>query len=304
MLLTQLLPITVKNKINYFRIYQSSAGFTLVELLAAITITSIVVSITGFGLVTITQNNSKAGAETLRRIELNRALDFINDEARMATKIELNAATATVSGFSALAGTSNVQKVLVLTVPGVTNPIVYYTASPPSNSVWSGDRVIYRWGPDFNTSGQYSSPGTNTNTLLVDLIDADTPTPNPDCTTGSPNPAVANRKGFYACVYPNGRVAEVYLRGKLTDAFGNSLTPYPVKTKVFARSIIPINCTVPNINGTTNTAANTAITNAGLISKQNTVTTSIPSGSASSQFPPTGSIVTCNTTVTYNYRLP
>jgi len=225
----------VQKKTN-LKIYQSSAGFTLIELLVAMSITTIFVGLTGSGLVAIMENNSKAEAETLRRVELNRALDFIAEEARMAKKIELDA-TTTVPGFSAATGTSNVQKVLVLTVPGVTNRIIYYIASPPSGSVWSGDRVIYRWGPDFNGSGQYSSPGTNTNTLLVDLIDDATPTSNLDCTTGwSPNPAVVDRKGFYSCVNPDSRVAEVYLRGKLTGAYGNSLTPYKVSTRVFARS--------------------------------------------------------------------
>lgn len=280
------------------RIYKSSAGFTLIELLIAMTMSLIVTSVAGFGLTAIMSANAKAEAESQRRIDLNRALDFIVDEVRMANKIELDA-TVTVTGFSAVTGTSNVQRVLVLTLPGVTNRIVYYIASPPNGSVWSGDRVIYRWGPDFNGSGQYSSPGTNTNTLLVDLIDAGTPTSNPNCTTSwSPNPPVADRKGFYACVNSSGRATEVYLRGKLTGAYGNTVAPYQASTRVFARSTT---CTVPNINGMTNTAANAAITTAGLVPQQNTISTGTVN-SASNQSPSASSSVTCNTTVTYDYR--
>lgn len=64
-----------------------TAGFTLIELLVAMSLTVIIVSITGFGLVAMMTKNSKAEAETLRRAELNRALDFIADEVRMANNV-------------------------------------------------------------------------------------------------------------------------------------------------------------------------------------------------------------------------
>lgn len=74
-----------------FGIQTTSAGFTLIELLVAMALTSIVLSLTGFGLVTIMQKNAKAQGETSRRTELNRALDFIADEVRMANSITTTA---------------------------------------------------------------------------------------------------------------------------------------------------------------------------------------------------------------------
>jgi type II secretory pathway component PulJ len=79
-------------KINN-KTYQSSAGFTLIELLVAMSITIIVVTLAGSGLIAIMQNNIKAEAETLRRVELNRALDFIGDEIRTSKTIATNAST-------------------------------------------------------------------------------------------------------------------------------------------------------------------------------------------------------------------
>lgn len=64
-----------------------SAGFTLIELLVAMSLTLIVTSISGFGLVAMMTNNNKAEARTQRRTEINRALDFISNEVRMARKI-------------------------------------------------------------------------------------------------------------------------------------------------------------------------------------------------------------------------
>jgi len=73
------------------------AGFTLIELLVAMSLTVIIVSITGFGLVAMMTKNSKAEAETLRRAELNRALDFIADEVRMANNVMASNVNVNVS---------------------------------------------------------------------------------------------------------------------------------------------------------------------------------------------------------------
>jgi prepilin-type N-terminal cleavage/methylation domain-containing protein len=232
MLLTPFWAIVVKNK-TYCKTYKSSAGFTLIELLVAASITTIVVSVAGSGLVAIMQNNGKAESETLRRTELNRALDFITEEIRIAKKIELNAATAT--GYTFTPQGSDVQKILALEVPtagGSSRKVVYYIATPPATSVWSGPKVIYRWGPEFNGAGQYST-AANTNKLLLDFIDSSPITPS--CQAGwSVNPS-SSSTGFYACVASNSRSAEIYLHGKLTDAYGNSRDPLQVSSTVFAR---------------------------------------------------------------------
>ncbi|MDV2992080.1 MAG: hypothetical protein N4J56_001734 [Chroococcidiopsis sp. SAG 2025] len=213
-----------------------STGFTLVELLVAVAITTLVVSAAGFGLAAITENNKKAKVETERRTELNRALDFISDEVRQAKKIANDVSTdlSNAPDFD----TTNKTPVLSLQIPGVSQRVIYYVAS--SSSPWIGPKVIYRWGPDYNSNGNYSNPTSPddwTGKALVDLVEDSTPNTNNYCSTGwGANPPVSNRKGFYTCIDPSGRIAEIHLRGKLIDAYGNSRDPLEVSSKIFPRS--------------------------------------------------------------------
>ncbi|GAC1501348.1 MAG: hypothetical protein NVS2B14_14090 [Chamaesiphon sp.] len=199
-------------------------------------LTTIVVALAGTGLVIIMNANIKAEEEISRQTELNRALDFITDEVRMSQSITSNA-SGTIYGFRAASGATNIQKVLVLNLPastGVTAPIVYYIASPPSISPWSGPKVIYRWGPTLSDSGEYSDPARSYNDVVVDFIDDSTPNPNSDCSTSwYSNPTNKNdRTGFYTCVDPTGKLIQLYLRGKLTHAPKS----YLVSSTVFGRS--------------------------------------------------------------------
>lgn len=218
----------------------SSSGFTLIELLIAAVITTIVVSVAGTGLVAITSKNRTAKAETDRRVELNRALDFMADEARQAIAIAPTASTdlATVaSNFDP----SNRTPVLTLQIPGVSQRVIYYIASP--SSLWLGPRVIYRWGPnpdngDTANDGTYTNPNLPTNWAyepLVDLIEDSAPSPSPVCGTAVLNPS-SGVTGFYACVESNGRAAQVHLRGRLKGAYNNTTGFLDVNTKVFARA--------------------------------------------------------------------
>lgn len=240
---------------------KSSDGFTLVELLLAAAITTFVVSAAGFGLVTITEKNKKSQAETERRVELNRALDFISDEVRQAKKIAKVASTGDAASLSIVApdfNDSGKTPVLTLEVPGVSQRVIYYIAS--SSSPWLGPKVIYRWGPSFLGNGQYSNPsnpsawsGQPLIDLVVDTVDDQNincpdPDNNPVTTADNwkPNPNVSSGKpGFYACVDPSGKIAEIHLRGQLTDAYanpikdntGNNVPPLEVRSKVFSRPL-------------------------------------------------------------------
>src|SRR5687768_16657265 len=67
--------------------YPSTAGFTIVELIIAMAVTSIMVTLAGYGLTTMLRANQQSGSEISRRASLNRALDFMADEVRMARTI-------------------------------------------------------------------------------------------------------------------------------------------------------------------------------------------------------------------------
>jgi len=84
----------MKNYFRSFKIRSGSAGFTLIELLIAMSIMSIVMALLGSGLVTILRQNQSAETETFNRTNINRALDFITDEARAANILTGSSSTA------------------------------------------------------------------------------------------------------------------------------------------------------------------------------------------------------------------
>lgn len=228
----------MKNWIKFFNNRKVSAGFTLIELLVAASITSIVVSIAGTGLVSMISADKEAKSQNDRRVELNRALDFIADEVRQARYINrISAPVASRPSTTDTIETGTLQPILVLELPNAAQPIVYNIAKPHRNTVWRGPRVIYRWGPTFNngTSNLNDSSAWRTQPL-VDLVESSEPDPNPVCSNSwFPQPNAADRKGFYVCVAPNGRIAEINLLGRIQKAYNTSAQPYKVSSKVFAR---------------------------------------------------------------------
>lgn len=242
--------------LKIFKTCRSSAGFTLIELLVAMALTTIVVSLTGFGLVAMTNNNKTSEAKTQRRIELSRASDFIMNEIRMARRI--NTTNNTTTTASAAVTTSNTATpfspslgstgtiVLYLEIPTTgTIPVTCPTGGPNPGSVppspstydrviydirsntstWLPPRVINRYGRipgNDGTINPCSSPQASE--ALVDSI-SDTNI-NPTCNS----PAVlSGAGGFYACV--NGRLVELYLRSKVTDTEN-----YNLSSKGFSRT--------------------------------------------------------------------
>jgi len=77
-----MIPIKLSSKIINPRRY--SGGFTLIELLAAVSLTTIVVGAAGFGVATIMNANAESESKTQRRVQLNRALDYITEDIRRA----------------------------------------------------------------------------------------------------------------------------------------------------------------------------------------------------------------------------
>ncbi|HEY9781688.1 MAG TPA: type II secretion system protein [Leptolyngbyaceae cyanobacterium] len=234
----------MKIYLKIFKNYQSSAGFTLIEFLVAMAITSIVISVAGFGLVTIMQRNGKEESENARRVELNRALDFISDDIRMASKVKV-ASSYTISPASPACGSPTPVPVLHLTIPDspTNNEIVYYFNdisnctgnTPATKSLWIKPAFIKRV-QNVTTTTIAGSNGSE----LVDAITNEDVTPNcpTDLSTVSPTPNANGKvKGFYACTNSsNPRAVELHLLGNITDAYGNFIKTYEVKTRVFARS--------------------------------------------------------------------
>ena len=123
-------------------------GFTLIELLVAIAIMSGVLTIAGIGIVAMLKQNSKALSESDRRANLNRVLDYISNEVRMANSISVPATYTSPPEPSGAIGK------LRLTIPSDTAfPNHEYYIVPTSancsttytsTTIWACDYIIYR----------------------------------------------------------------------------------------------------------------------------------------------------------------
>lgn len=210
----------------------TNAGFTIVELIIAMAVTSIMITLAGYGLTTMLRANQQSGSEISRRTNLNRALDFMADEVRMARIILPTQSSEFPTTVNSCGTTSGA---MTLQMPD-SSRIVYYvhtiTNSNCSGNLWARNATIRRrvLGP----TGTLVS-----DTLLVDGITAPSAAP----TGCSPSPlALYGANGFYACidtnlnVANNSRTATLYLYGRLTNAQGVAVGTYPVTGQVTARS--------------------------------------------------------------------
>jgi prepilin-type N-terminal cleavage/methylation domain-containing protein len=207
-------------------------GFTLIELLIALVITTIVIGLVGSGLYALMNANQRSQTETSDRLELEQALAFMTDEIKMSQRVMTNipSPSTNIIGFNAASRSSRIQPILVLqpsSSSGLTNPIVYYLADPPNNSVWLGPRVIYRWGPTLLQNGNYSDgnghdvlqiPRGSTvayyNEVLVDrMSDRVAAQANIACESSysyaAPN--LIDRLGFYACIAPDRKSVKLWM---------------------------------------------------------------------------------------------
>jgi prepilin-type N-terminal cleavage/methylation domain-containing protein len=175
---------------NYLKLIKSNfaadKGFTLIEILVAAVIMSMVVTLAGTAFVALLQQNQKAKAESDRRTNLNRALDYMANDIRMAKKIE----STTVAG-----------EVIKLTLPD--NSTVSYSVAN-STGVWTDTNP---------TAAERSQSIQRGAAFLVDGIKAPSSGP-PTCPSGSTR---AGSNGFYACIYSGGKKVDLYLYGKLSD---------------------------------------------------------------------------------------
>jgi prepilin-type N-terminal cleavage/methylation domain-containing protein len=196
-------------------------GFTLIEIMLALSITGIVLTLAGGGLFALMNADRRSQIETTDRLELEQALSFMTDEIKMSQEIATSLpveSNSETSKFKAASGSSNIQPILILNptpASGLTDPIIYYLANPPSRSVWVGSKVIYRWGPTLLQNGNYSdghgrdlstiaqgSAVEYYNEVVVDRIGDRIPEPNPNCDPGYdlPVPSSVDRLGFYTCI--------------------------------------------------------------------------------------------------------
>ncbi len=200
-------------------------GFSLPELLVGGVLTLMVAATGGYGVAQMIDVSTAANAKSERRGELNRALAFFENETRASQSIiqDVSIAANVPTEFTpeATAGVTYVQRVLMLRMDGMAQPIVYYLATP-ANDTWLGPKVIYRWGPDMDNAGNYTNASTPSNWKHQPLIDKiEIAGATPTCPTNWTGNGAA---GFYVCVDPTGKIAQVQQKGRINKVLGKTDT--------------------------------------------------------------------------------
>ncbi len=218
---------------------QIDRGFTLVEIMLALSINSIVLLLAGSGLFAIMNANQRSQVETTDRLELEQALAFMSNEVKMSRQILTNLPSESFSKsskFRSASGSTDIDQILILNPApntGLTDPIIYYLAEPPPRSVWLGPKVIYRWGPTLLQNGNYSngrgqdlaeiglgSAVEYYNEVVVDRISDRSNSTNPGCNSiekiSIPNPA--DRQGFYACISEDAKSVQIWMHKHTTQS--------------------------------------------------------------------------------------
>lgn len=221
-----------------------SKGFTLVELLTASIITTLVLSLIGFGVMTAMRANQRTEAVAARRYDLSRAFDFMSNEIRMAHRI--NQTNGVVASDSSTLETVVTNSGLNLSDLGAYGTLVLYleipihaqiptvcpvggpnAGSPPpepasydrvvydlraSGQDWLPPNSIFRYGriPKLDGSIDPCSDPMSSDTLvdaIADHTDESLPCPAPGVRVGT--------AGFQACV--TGTQVDLLLRSHISE---------------------------------------------------------------------------------------
>lgn len=249
------------------------AGFTLPELLIALATSFIIIMVLFSSLSTVNGLIRKSSTEIERRVELNRAFDFITNEIRSARRINHTAQLAvdggattvtnvvTSSGINLTNLGSYGTLVLYLEVPFTSPPPAICPAgtdraglAPPATDVdqvvydiranptsWLGPRVISRYGRVPRLDGTID-PCRNPvgSDILVDSISDLAPTPAPTCNAPA---SLSGSGGFMACV--KGGLVDLYLRSQVVN-----LQTQDVVSKAFSSSSSGGTLIAPVLSGT------------------------------------------------------
>ena len=200
----------------------NSSGMTLMELLLAAFIGSIVLMVGGTSLYNMTVKNKNVANQIETRTNVSRAMDFIKYESKQALFFEYTDSATLASVAPTFALPTGASVPLAMSLPNLPESIIYYVAPPPNNSLWQGPLVLYRWGPKLNTQGEYNDhdPSNWSTDPLVDNIDNTALTPN--CGTGWNVSPSSGSTGFYACISSDQKAVNIYINGEIEQAFANS----------------------------------------------------------------------------------
>ncbi len=221
------------------------AGFTITEVLLAALMMLIAVLVAGIGLINLLRSNYRANADSEIRNNLNRTLEFVSDEvrrARIIAQTEAAIKTTQVPGWKEI---PKARAVLAFQIPDPSNPvalnplpnqIVYYTSAPKdTKDSWTGPQVLWRFGPNLDANGNYTTPdkiNTWIRSPVTDML-AEAAV-NPSCPEDF-NKISDPPQGFFACVHKKGNQVILNANAWVKMTTGEKFN-YSVSTGVFPRT--------------------------------------------------------------------
>jgi type II secretory pathway component PulJ len=253
----------MKNALKLLNRPQATSGFTLIELLLASSLTLIVVGAAGLGVATMINSDRTSSATNQVQSNLNRAIEFMSGEITPSQKMETdvsatalqNNAPTFYTAYSSQITSGKITPILAIKAYGIPERIIYYTKNKAmetssDSTPWLGPLILYRWGPNFDSNGQYSgttkiSPSLWQAEALVDLVDNGTVSAscpsnwflNPDPNPSLPDTTAKNvTKGLYTCVRNDGRFAKLYSNATSGTLSNGQTATYSVNTQIFART--------------------------------------------------------------------
>jgi hypothetical protein len=131
-------------KLSFFQVKKSVEGFTMLELIIAAGLTLVVTSVAMGGVIAVMRPEMKNHQEIDAGYESDRAQQLISYETKIAQSIEPGGVMP-----SGVDGTP----VFSIKNGSFEAPIVYYITSSKPNSIWRGQKVLKRYGPNFSETG-------------------------------------------------------------------------------------------------------------------------------------------------------
>jgi prepilin-type N-terminal cleavage/methylation domain-containing protein len=229
------------SKLNQFnQPHNTSAGYTLIELLVSISIMGVVFALAGTGITYMVSSDQKLAAAQGRRTEVSHALDVISYDIRKAENVngirntpsvanvaaaiaasEANTTATDGEGSLGSSWDSSYTPVLFLKISIVCSDnkivherVIYSTKAKVAGDGRVGPNILYRYGRIADEDDSIPcSFNTTTNTVVVaapvnvpisdNIIAATTP---PTCvapTATTPAATSDGANGFYTCVSDN-----------------------------------------------------------------------------------------------------
>lgn len=140
-------------------------GFTLVELLIGLVISTVMLAAAVRVLVSLTRSDTATQVELNRKDAVGRVLGLLQDEIRNAARVESGASLTALSGCSTAPQ-------LILRGSTSSEDISYGLLAQSANSNWRGPNVLVRCGLPYDSNGVLDTSASRSEQVVLDTLAA------------------------------------------------------------------------------------------------------------------------------------